>query len=135
MKLTKYQVFLGMIGAFIMVVAIVSSLEPKSTPLPEKAQAAPNPAREAKCRELLQFAEHNGMIQNVSSSGEDGSVTVGRAFYAGTFHDKQLLDSTVRCVLSHGRADDQGISFIHYYDLYTNKEIASWSRYTGFSVD
>lgn len=95
-----------------------------------------NPAQAAKCEKVLEYGQRMGAIKSYESTTDGyGTVVVGPAFYSATFENKQLLDATVRCVLSQGRADYAGLKYISYNDPYTNKEIARWSSVTGFAVE
>lgn len=123
----------GIVGAVYGHFADVSSGASASS-VQAAVVSAPNPQRAAECDRLLEKAPA-GAVRKYSTEGDIATVVVGRPFYAADFESKQLLDGTLRCVLTEGRPDSAGLSLVVYRDSYTNKEIAKWSKYTGFSVD
>lgn len=98
------------------------------------APAQPNPARVAQCREILKSAPR-GAVRSYKLDGDYGTVIVGPVFYTAPFDAKQALDATLRCVLADGRADNHGVAYVEYKDMYSNKEVAKWSNDTGFSME
>lgn len=110
----------------------------KATAAEPTAAALPpaSPAQEAKCRKVLDYGFRIGALKSYKGTVDGyGTVVVGPSFYSASFENKQVLDATVRCVLSEGRKDYAGLKYVEYLDPHTNKEIARWSVYTGFAVD
>ena len=104
-------------------------------PTPQAAPQA-NPEQTAKCRKVLDLGFKMDALRSYKGTTDGyGTVVVGAAFTDATFEDKQMVDATVRCVLSDGRAESAGMKYVEYLDPRTHKEVARWSDVTGFAVD
>ena len=127
----------GVIGlnVFVHVMGIGSSAPDTSVNRNStQPDSPPDPQRLQTCQKLLKSAPR-GAIRSYERRGEYGSVVVGPSYTFAEFDAKEALDSVMRCVLSEGRKDNVGVDYVEYLDPYSHKEVAKWSKYTGFSVN
>jgi hypothetical protein len=101
---------------------------PKSNPVVDQQFAKA-------CEKKLDLIEKKyGVYASWKVDGEGfGTVEVRGPYYRLTFDSKSEVNSVFRCIMTDGRLD--GLKSIAYLDVRTHKEVAAWSRYTGFSVD
>jgi hypothetical protein len=94
-----------------------------------------DPKREAVCIKMLNDLNHSmDAFKSYRRDGEDVRVEVRDAYYLADFDAKQAFDANIRCAVSDGRVDGQGILVVSYIDARTHKDVAQWGKYTGFTV-
>ena len=74
------------------------------------------------------------MWKDWKRDGDFVSVQVRAGFDSADLDDKAGFDAILRCAISDGRTQQQGISAVEYVDARTGKPIAHWFQATGFSM-
>ncbi len=99
------------------------------------APTPPDPVNETFCVKTLQAYNHSlDAFRSYQREGAYVTVEVRDGFYLADFEDKQTFDALIRCAVSEGRKKNQGIELVDYEDARTHKTVATWGKYTGFSV-
>ena len=145
----KDRVFLGigLVLAVMLVGGILSAIfqhEPTkaaaaATPTTPPAAEPRNPVADRAmykdCQKKLDIiSRRTGVLRSYQLHGDYGTVEVRDSYYPQSFEGKEDLNMVMYCVFTEGRWD-KSVNYIEYQDFRNHKEVARWSRYTGFTVE
>ena len=105
------------------------------TPVPLPQYTGPDPVHEKLCNNrLAKLNTTTATWDRWERHGDTISVWVWPRFYMANLYQQRTIDSLFRCAASAGAKDDPNLKHVNYLEIYTDKNIAQWSRASGFRM-